>query len=251
VRGFAITLAIAVLAAIAAVAFYRRSGEPGSEDELLGERLRSLGYAEQVSSDPDPARTGVALHDPERAFPGINVYCSIRSQDVRFLDMKGTVLHTIRLPEASDGSDCLLVPTGDGDFLALAEPILVRIGWDSEVRWISRERHHHHVDLDGAGHIYTLSEKPGVLLHGGERIPIRDHSILILDEGGQALREIELSPLFGNAVSRERIAWMRRLLRRPEPSAWPYEVVSDVYHPNAIEVLDREVGPGRPGHLLL
>ena len=250
-RRTGIILAIVAAAAIAVALFLRAGSQPGSDDEALFERLRSLGYVDHVSSDPDPTRTGVVLHDPERAFSGINVYCSIRSKDIRFLDMSGTVLHTITLPEAGDGSDCLLVPTGDGDFLALAWPILVRIGWDSEVRWISREGHHHDVALDGAGNIYTLSEKPGFLSRGGSRIPIRDHSILLLDEMGKAVREIELSSLFASAIPRERVAWMRRLLRRSEPEAWPYELVSDVYHPNTVEVLDREVGLGRPGQLLL
>jgi hypothetical protein len=246
-----LTLAMVAAAAIAVTALLRAGGGPGSEDEALLERLRSLGYVDHVRSDPDPSRTGVVRHDPKRASPGVNVYCSVRSKEVRFLDMSGTVLHTITLPEAGDGSDCLLVPTGEGDFLALAWPILVRIGWDSEVRWISREGHHHDVALDGTGNIYTLSEKPGFLSRGRTRIPIRDHSILILDQTGQAIREIELSPLFGSSVARERVAWMHQLLRRPEPEAWPYELVSDVYHPNTIGILDREVGVGRPGQLLL
>jgi len=165
--------------------------------------------------------------------------------------MNGTLLHTITLPESGNGSDCMLVPTGEGDFLALAWPILVRIGWNSEVRWISRQGHHHDVALDGQGHIYTLSEKPGFLDRGTLRVPIRDHSVLVLDGRGQVIREIELSPLFESAIPRQRIAWMARLRRRPDPSAWPYEVVSDVYHPNTVAVLDRDVGPGRPGHLLL
>jgi hypothetical protein len=240
----AVILAIIVVGAIAAALLFRAGGEPGADDPELLERLRSLGYVDHVSGDPDPTRAGVVLHDPERAFPGINVYCSIRSKQVRFLDMSGTVVHTIRLPEAGDGADCLLVPTGDGDFLALAWPLLMRIGWDSEVRWISREGHHHDLALDGAGNIYTLSEKPGFLGRGRTRIPIRDQSILILDETGQAVREIELSPLFGSAIPSGRIAWLRRLLRRPEPEARPYELVSDVYHPNTV----RDPRPGRrPG----
>jgi hypothetical protein len=246
-----IILAIVVLATIALVLFFRTGSEWGSDDELLVERLRSLGYVEQVSSNPDPARAGVVLHDPERAFEGINAYCSVYSSHVRFLDMSGAVLHTITLPEAGDGADCMIVPTGHGDFLALAWPILVRIGWDSQVRWISRKGHHHDLDLDGTGHIYTLSEKPGSLHRGRDPVPIRDQSILVLDEAGRAVREIELSPLFGDDVPRGRIARMRRLLRRPEPKASPYEVFSDVYHPNTIEVLDRKVGLGRPGQLLL
>jgi hypothetical protein len=250
-KGRGITLAIVAVAIIAVAPLLHAGGEAESDDQALLERLRSLGYVEQVSSDPDPGRAGVTLHDANRAYPGINVYCSVQSKHVRFLDMNGAVLHTITLPEAGVGRDCLLVPTGDGDFLALSWPILVRIGWDSEVRWISREGHHHDVALDGTGKIYTLSEKPGFLPQGPARIPIRDHSVLILDENGRRVREIELSPLFDGDIPSWRIAWLQRLLRRPEPNASPYEMASRVYHPNTIQVLDRDAGPGRPGNLLL
>lgn len=250
-RRIGVLLAIVIVVVIAATALLRTRSRPGLHDEALLGRLESLGYLERVTTDPDPARTDVSLHDPDRAHRGINVYCSVRSRDIRFVDMDGNVLHTITLPEAGDGSDCLLVPTGDGDYLALASPLLMRIGWNSEVRWISRRGHHHDIGLDDEGNIYTLSEKPGLLRRGGAPIPIRDHSILILDEHGNVVREIELSPLFGGAVAAKRIEWIRRLIRREEPEAWPYEVANDVYHPNGIRVLDREVGAGKPGHLLV
>ena len=94
----------------------------------------------------------------------------------------------------------MLVPDGTGGFLALAWPLLIRIGWDSTVHWVSREGHHHDVALDGQGRIYTLSEKPGVLYHGLYALPIRDHSILMLDLEGAVIREIELSPLFRRSI---------------------------------------------------
>ena len=208
-KSIGIVMAILLAGAITIALLLRDASESGREDEGFLELLHSLGYVDHVSGDPDPERAGVVLHDPSRASKGINAYCSVRSTNVRFLDMNGTVLHTISLPEVGVGRDCLLMPTGDGDFLVLVSPILVRIGWDSQVRWISREGHHHDLAVDGTGRIYTLAERPGLLQRSDDQIPIRDHSILILDGDGEVVREIELSPLFGPGIPAERIAWMR------------------------------------------
>ena len=242
-------LVIAALVVAALLVFFRGSTDQQGEDDALVERLRALGYVEQVRDDPDPTRAGVVLHEPERAHPGVNVYCSVRSSAVKFLDMSGRVLHTITLPDPGEGSDCMLVPDGAGGFLALAWPLLIRIGWDSTVQWVSRKGHHHDLALDERGRIYTLSEKPGVLYHGLYTLPIRDHSILVLDLDGAVVREIELSPLFRRGIPRRRLEWMSRLSLRPDPKA--YELASDVYHPNTIGVLDRHLAIGQRGHLLL
>ena len=161
------------IAATALAPLFCGEGQPGSDDEALLEHLRSLGYVAQVRSDPDPKLTGVTLHDATRAYQGIDVYCSVRSKQVRFIDMNGTVARTITFLEAGDGRDCTLVLTGDGDFLALAAPLLMRIGWNSEVRWISREGHHYDVTLDGTGKIFTLSEKRGLRSSRRRQIPRR------------------------------------------------------------------------------
>ena len=189
------------------------------------------------------------LHDAARAHPGVNVYCSVGSTSVNFLDMSGTVLHTIELPDPGEGSDCMLVPDGKGGFLALVWPALFRIGRDSTVQWVSRRGHHHDLALDGQGRIYTLSEKPGVLYHGLYTLPIQDHSILVLDLDGAVVREIELSPLFRGSIPLGRLEVMSRLSLRQDPEA--YELASDVYHPNTISVLDRRLAIGQRGDLLL
>jgi hypothetical protein len=242
-------LVVAALVVTALLTLLRGSNDRQADDDALVERLRALGYVEQVTEDPDPTRAGVVQRDPGRTHPGVNVYCSVRSGEVKFLDMSGRVLHTITLPEPGEGSDCLLVPDGAGGFLALTWPLLIRIDWDSTVQWVSRKGHHHDLAVDEQGLIYTLSQKPGVLYHGLYTLPIQDHSILVLDLDGAVVQEIELSPLFRGNISRRRLELTRRLSLRPNPKA--YELASDVYHPNTIAILDRDTTFGERGHLLL
>ena len=83
-RRIGVLLAIVIVIVIAATAFLRTRSRPGLHDEALLGRLESLGYLERVTSDPDPARTDVTLHDPDRAHRGVNVYCSVRSGEIRF-----------------------------------------------------------------------------------------------------------------------------------------------------------------------
>jgi hypothetical protein len=227
------------------------SAEREGEDEVLAEQLGALGYIEHVIDDPDPTRKGVALYDPSRAQPGINVYCSVHSTDVRFLDMQGGVLHQINLPEAGEGADCLLEPYGDDSFLALSWPNLAKVDWDSNVAWISRKGYHHDVAVGADGSIFALSERPGVVRVGTVELPIRDHAILVLDANGRVRREVELSRLFDDRIPGRRLQRLRRLHLSGDAQPRHYDELSDVYHPNTIEILDRDVARGEAGDLLV
>ena len=251
VRIWAVAIA-AGTAAIAVAGYLLTHGRPASDlPEELQKRLGSLGYVEEVTEDPDATRAGVVTHDSDAAHAGVNAYCSTRSREIHLLDMAGEILHTLHLPEAGDGSDCMLEPLGDGRFLALAQPNLVKLGWDSEVVWTSGKRHHHDVAVASNGDIYTLSERPGTLVRGGSPLPIRDHAIVILDANGRLRREIGLAGAFASRIPGWRLGWMRRLQRRDEPGAWPYELASDAYHPNTLQILDRDGPLGRAGDVLI
>jgi hypothetical protein len=249
VRRLAVLAALLLAVAVALLA--RRGAEREREDEALAEQLGALGYVAHVSDDPDPARKGVSLHDPSRAQPGINVYCSVHSTEVRFLDMQGNVLHRIILPEPGEGADCLLEPYADGSFLALTWPNLAKIDWDSKVAWVSREGHHHDVAVGADGDIYTLSERPRVLRSGAVELPIRDHAVVVLDASGRVRREVGLSRFFRGRIPSRRLERLFRLHGSGNPRPRLYRRLSDVYHPNTVEVLDREVAGGKAGDLLV
>lgn len=215
------------------------------------ERLRALGYVGYVHDDVDPERDGVTRHDPARAQPGVNVYCSAHGSEVFFLDMQGSILHRLVTPAAKQGADCLLEPYDGASFLALNAPRLSRLDWNSSRLWTSADGHHHDVAVGAEGRIYTLSERQGWLSHESRRLPVQDHAVSVLSPRGQVERTIPLLPLFADRIARERLARMVELLAGGGSSGAEYQRESDVLHPNTIELLARDLSVAPAGNALL
>lgn len=244
--GGAVAAALAVAGALEA----ERRGRERAVDELLARQLAALGYAPEVEDDPAPGRSGVVLHDPERASPGVNVYCSVKGAEARFVDMDGEVLHSIRLPASGEGADCMLEPLGERSFLALSSPWLSRVEWDSRVSWRARGEHHD-VALDADGRIYGFVALRGLLPGGPPDLPVRDHALVRLSPTGEREDHLRLSALLGDRVPAERLAELARLRDRHGVDSVRYRAASDVFHPNTVEVLERDLARGRRGDLLL
>lgn len=221
--------------------------EPGSEVEYLG----ALGYVESVVSDPFPDRRGVTRYDRSAASPGVNVYCSVRSQEVDFLDMEGERLHTLRIPQAGEGRDCTLQPAAGGGFLVLTHPTLSRIDWDSGVGWTSDLGHHHDFAVAEDGRIYSLVERQGSLSFRGRPLAIRDHALVWLSPEGRYDGGILLSNVFGRAIPAARLRTMAALVESDRADGDDYARASDVLHPNGVELVDRDLPFARTGDLIL
>jgi hypothetical protein len=247
-RSCRLIVALAALASMQAAGWVR-AAELNDSDAEMKAQLEALGYLEAVSSNPDPTRSGVALHDPERASAGINVYCSVYTPEIKFLDMKGKVLHTIRLPDAGTGADCMLEPDGAGRFIALVQPNLIQIDWDSRVSWTSQRAHHHDFAVAPNGDIHTFSQRPGTVMSGELALPILDQTIAVVRRGGSLVREIAFKRLFADRIPKQRLA--RMAAHRHKPKSRPYLAASDVYHPNSIEILQRDSALGRRGDWLV
>ncbi len=222
------------------------------DDAALAARLEALGYVAPVLENPDPHRVGVTRHDAERASPGVNVYCSVRSPDVHLIDMAGRELHSLTLPSPGAGQDCMVKPDGAGGFVALAAPTLTRLAFDSAVSWTSDAQHHHDFAVLPSGHVFVLSERPGTLEVRGAAVPIRDHAVVLLDRRGLPVHEVGLfepfAPLIPEPYLRRARAGFDTWQARGAGLPWAF----DVFHPNTLEILPRFVpGLGRAGDVLL
>jgi hypothetical protein len=216
------------------------------------EELEALGYVEQATEASPEAADGVTVLDRERAAPGVNVWCSVRSSEVHFMDLDGRILRSLRLPDAGLGHDCMVEPTPDGGFLTLASPHLVKWSRDLALEWTSSDGHHHDAFAAPDGAIYTFSEQQGWLEYGGRRLEIRDHAIAILGPDGRLRRKVPLSPLLGPLVRESRLRNLAALeAASGEEAKRRRAVAADVFHPNGIQVLDRDIGPAHEGSVLL
>jgi len=250
--------AVAASLAALAVVVWRlgpRSDPPPAvpePDARQREELLALGYVDAATQATPGAADGVTRFDRERAQPGINVWCSVRSGEVHFMDMGGRVLHSLRLPDPGVGHDCMATPTPDGGWLTLASPHLVKWNRDFEVEWTSSDAHHHDAFVAADGTIATLSEQPGFVDYRGRRLEIRDHAIEILGSDGRLRRKLPLSPLLRDLIRESRLRNLLALeLDGSEEARRRAGVVGDVFHPNGIVVLGRDLGPARAGDVLL
>jgi hypothetical protein len=232
-----------------------RAPEP---DEIS--RLQALGYLDWVDVTPaDAGEDGVSLLRPGRASPGANLYAIYRPPRARLVDLAGDPLH--EWVGAKSGESWHHVElTPEGDLLAVTKGGgLLRLDWNSQLRWRTPFRVHHDVALDEQGRIYALSAESTQISWGARNLPIVAENIWVLAPDGRPLRKISLHALFAHRIAPQRLAaiadksqglgyWLRSL-RGPVPAKGR---ASDVYHANSIEILDRDVaGLGSRGDALV
>ncbi|MEN8162959.1 MAG: arylsulfotransferase family protein [Acidobacteriota bacterium] len=147
------------------------------------EQLRELGYVDGTV-DSQPGIRGVELHDPARAFPGLNFYSSRIRTSAQLIDMNGEQVHGWNYPGGDGWEHAELLP--NGDILVVAnEASVFKLDMNSNLLWQRDLRAHHDLAVRSNGDIYVLvNEKrkdPEIHLE----VPIIEDSIQILSGDGQ------------------------------------------------------------------
>ena len=237
-------------------------------DADTASKLAALGYVEWVQGKDDLSRVGVVNHDPHAA-SGLTLYKSRPAPAAHLIDLDGNVVHTWKEPrlEITDweslvaffyqrgGSVCWdhieLLP--DGALLGIVKyRDLEKIDWSSKLLWRTRIPAHHDIDVAPDGRILTLTQRMGKLATGDGSVSIVDNGIAILSPDGKLLREISLASLVGRRVPRKRIDAIRAAAKSGKLSGTAMLNLRDVFHSNAIELLQRDVPSlGKAGQVLL
>ena len=88
-------------------------GTVHTDDNLTRlEQLKELGYVDGTFDSRAEIR-GVELHDPARAFPGLNFYSSRIRTSAQLIDMNGKEVHGWSYPGADGWEHTELLPNGD------------------------------------------------------------------------------------------------------------------------------------------
>jgi hypothetical protein len=240
------------VAGVVATAQAGPSPAPSRTDlEELTRKLAALGYVEEVEREGETGRSGVVLHDRTRASQGVNVWCSVGGTDVSFADMDGKVLHRIHLPSRS-ASTCLAEPYAPGVIAVVTRPYVALIDWGSRVIWMSTRNHHHDLAFDPDGGVWTYLEREGTLEGEGRRLPFTDQALVRLGPGGTVNREIPFLELFRDHIPSWRIDAIARIRRRDgSTTTKAYSLAADLFHPNGIELLDRDLPVAPKGSALV
>jgi hypothetical protein len=165
-----------------------------------------------------PARredTGVTVHDSGRISPGLTLFTSGHAQTALLMASSGEIVHEWHLPYRSIPGHRLtaaapdnvywrkaqLLP--DGDLLAVIEAPgkptyaygLVRLSWDSQLRWAYLDQAHHDFDLLPNGNIVTLVHEQRVdAIPGIPKLtpPLYEDFVVTLSPRGEELERISL-----------------------------------------------------------
>jgi hypothetical protein len=217
-------------------------------------KLQSLGYL--AGSTPMPSETGVVYLEAEHAQPGLNFFTSGHFPGAVLMDMEGNVLHEWEYAflrawpnkeedAEADGADywrwAYLFP--NGDVLAIFEGLgLIKVDKDSNLLWKHWGGEHHDLEVTEDGEIYVLTRKAHTIPEIS-RLPILEDFVTILDPQGRKVREVSVLDAFANSA----------FSGAPEARDRPKR--GDIYHTNAIEVLDGRLADRIPafrkGNVLL
>jgi len=218
--------------------------QAGSEDQLTEEqrrqirRLESLGYV--GGSQLAPTMKNVVVHDPDRAWSGLNFFTTGHAPVALLMDMDGQVLHRWGLgywrvwPDSDvdrnhDGTmhwrRARILP--GGDLLAIFEGLgIVKIDRYSNLIWANHCRAHHDLEVLPDGDIIVLSREARLIPRLHPRTPVLEDFVLRLGPDGEIKQRVSLLEAFENSEE-----W-RHLLDRLRVTA------GNIFHTNSVEWLD-------------
>jgi hypothetical protein len=227
--------------------------------------IKTLPYLAWRPAEKTINKRGVTKYDTQKAFRGINVCASVGASGVHLMDMKGKVLHTWNANNMNDTWHAMVRLCPNGDLLAVVESRnLVRLDWDSNVKWVNRMRFHHEITLAANGDIYAMARKDEIRFFRGFPVPVLNDYIVIMSPDGIVKREISLFEAAKEYITSDKVLklyrWItkphnkRRLFQLKKHRGYIFDVGSifDVFHANTITIMDREIkGLGGKGDLLI
>jgi hypothetical protein len=173
------------------------------------ERLRALGYVEVGDPLPADARTGVLIHDRDRARPGLNMFTNAHFCSTQLMDMNGEILHSWSHQPCHRWENTVLSPEGDLLIVSRAphdknpesarrSRSVMRMSWDGRVLWQKQLPAHHDVDVTPDGHVLTLGYELVLMEQVDPVTPVRDNSLVLLTAQGEIVEEISLWELLNS-----------------------------------------------------
>jgi hypothetical protein len=228
-------------------------------DEL--EQLRALGYAGVGEPLAEDQETGVVLHAPARAAPGLNLFTNAGACSTQLMDMEGQVLHSWSYEPCFRWGNALLLPDGDLVVMgrrpydredpdaALEARYLMRLSWEGEIEWERPMTSHHDVALAPGGSFFTLTYRHELLPSIHPEIPVRSHFLAEIGPEGEILDEVSFLDLLGDAPEILE-------LQPVQPREFDGLTEVDLFHSNSVEWIDHPRLAGRhpiyePGKILV
>jgi hypothetical protein len=218
---------------------------PKSDHEA---QLAELGYLTWSSvASKDRSKSGVTHHDPTKAHPGINVFCSENSSTVQFVEMDGKVIHRVEVPTSDvwrETNKCKMVAFADNGTLVMVveNTEIIKADLEGKVLWRRNGRYHHDVDVtpDGQVHAILGVSKPAPKEYQPAK-RILDDVFVTLTSQGRITRRLSLAEM---VMKKPKL--LKRVVeqigkKRSRPKLKERELGVDLFHTNTIDVIRERV----------
>ena len=188
---------------------------------------------------------------------GYVVYSSAESGTINFLDAKGMVCNSVKLPDklmVSNLSPFDAIALDDGSVVAVyvreGEQVqghsMARIDSNGIV-WRSTLSFHHNVSLGEDGNLYALTQE---MVHKEDVDPVYPmltDTVIIIDTDGNVLESIDLWDAFINS---EYKSWLYKYVQERYISS-PDKIIRatsprDIFHANAVQYIGAETALNNP-----
>jgi hypothetical protein len=242
-QAVAVAGVVLVFGVVALIVFVSgRGGKSETSEEGLKRRLdqlRSVPYTSVTDSTVDETRSGVIVHDPERACAGYNVYCSRVAPEAYLMDMSGGIVHTWAYPPADADVWDYAIMLKDGDLVVIEKyTSLFRLDWNSNLVWRWKQPVHHDVVQLDDGTFYVIWL--GLRSHSG--LIVRFPSIVHLaSDGGEIDRWSTYEHLDEIKQALDRRSFLDTILDSMYAEGYTLDSIKDIPGP----VKTRKVKHGR------
>jgi len=227
------------------------------------EALKSLPYLVWTPAGEDIDKIGVTEYNSTLSYKGPNIYNSKNDVNAYLVDMSGKVIHMW-----SDGISqwSHVEMYKNGDLLGIFEnKNLVKLDWDSRVKWRKPMRAHHDISVAENGTIYVLARKDELILDYGWVLPFLNDYIFVLSPEGNIEKELSFYKIFKDKIPQDRLSKIFRWIVKPRillevftkkiKDGFAFEGRSspaDIFHSNTVEVINRDInGVCKKGDLLV
>ena len=244
-RGRLVCTGLAVMLVAALLLGGCAQSEDGSETQdarriaETRDRLRSLGYVNLVSVDPEEMhKTGVTRHLPDSSYGGLNLFNSRDESLARLMTMDGRVIHTwasdargrtyevfdrrlpSHMPSYLEGWNHIEMLENGGLLVIGSHHMLLRLDWNSNPVYKLDMPAHHDLAVSQEGDIYVLTDGVRKTRIEGRTVAFQDNLVVVIGPEGDIKRTLSvfdgfdsgpLGEVLNNRLSSLKQAQLKRL----------------------------------------
>lgn len=219
-------------------------------------KLASLGYVGWVPAEAerDIKKTGVTQYDPELAFEGMNLYASKTLSEAYLIDMYGNIVHKWATDGKWAGPWQYAEMCDNGDLLVVADDqMLMRLDWNSNIKWNKEMRAHHDVWIDKGKNIYVLGREEELVFWHGIPVPIISDYVAVLSTNGELKKKVRLYDLMKELVPLRKIVKvyggvlnykiLKKIIKRRANGSSIFTKINcfDILHTNSLEIVNSDI----------